>query len=118
MTGRLGGLVAVVTGAAQGIGQALAVRLAAEGAAVAVVDLNGGADTVTAITEAVGTAQSFIADLSDRASAVKPQQQVARAVGTTDILVNNAAIYPWIPFADLTLKAWQHTFRVTSSRCS
>ena len=55
MTGRLGGHVALVTGSAQGIGQALAIRLASDGAAVAVVDLKDGSDRVTAIEQAGGT---------------------------------------------------------------
>lgn len=112
MTGRLDGHVAVVTGAAQGIGQALALRLAAEGAAVAIVDLKDAADTVATITEAGGTARSFVVDISDPARVTELQAEVSSALGTVDILVNNAGVYPFIPFADLTLEVWRNTFRV------
>ncbi|MER5348384.1 SDR family oxidoreductase [Streptomyces mirabilis] len=60
MTGSLAGHVAPVTRAAQGIGHAMAVRLAADDVAVTVVDLNDGSATVEAVRQAGGTARSFI----------------------------------------------------------
>ena len=94
MSKRFEGKVAIVTGAAQGIGAAIASRLASEGAAVAVADLTAerGAETVEAIGKDGGRAAAYGADVS-RTEDV--QQLVAAAVaefGKIDILVNNAGI--------------------------
>ena len=99
--GRLAGHSAVVTGAANGIGQAIAARLGADGARVAVVDLADAADTVARVTGAGGTAVSFVADVS-RPDRVKDLlEEVGEALGPVDLLVNNVGIYPTVPFAEL-----------------
>ncbi|MET9880883.1 3-oxoacyl-ACP reductase FabG [Actinacidiphila glaucinigra] len=86
--------VAIVTGAARGIGAATAVRLAAEGRAVAVLDLDETAckDTVEQITKAGGRAVAVGADVSDEEQVAAAVARVAEELGAPTILVNNAGV--------------------------
>jgi 3-oxoacyl-[acyl-carrier protein] reductase len=86
--------VAIVTGAARGIGAATAVRLAADGHAVAVVDLaeEAGKDTVEQITKAGGRAIAIGADVADRSQVDAAVERVAAELGPPVVLVNNAGI--------------------------
>jgi 3-oxoacyl-[acyl-carrier protein] reductase len=86
--------VAVVTGAARGIGAATAVRLAAEGRAVAVIDLDEAAckETVEKITAAGGRAIAVGCDVSDEAQVEAAVARVAQELGAPVILVNNAGV--------------------------
>ncbi|MFI0900991.1 3-oxoacyl-ACP reductase FabG [Streptomyces sp. NPDC020983] len=86
--------VAIVTGAARGIGAATAVRLAAEGRAVAVIDLDETAckDTVEAVTAAGGRALAVGADVSDEAQVQAAVDRVAAELGAPTVLVNNAGV--------------------------
>jgi 3-oxoacyl-[acyl-carrier protein] reductase len=86
--------VALVTGGARGIGQAIALRLAVDGAKVAIVDLaDTGAETAREIQQASGRATTFVkADISKEADAQGAVTVVESALGPVDILVNNAGI--------------------------
>ncbi len=90
----LEGRVALVTGGARGIGRAIAMRLAQEGAKVGIVDLaEAGAGTAQEIAEATGAATTFFqADISKEAEAKAAVAAVEEALGPVDILVNNAGI--------------------------
>ncbi|MEV4631542.1 3-oxoacyl-ACP reductase FabG [Micromonospora sp. NPDC049523] len=91
---RYAGKVAVVTGGGQGIGAATARRLAAEGAAVAVVDLNGESATSVAdeLSAAGGRAVGVGCDVTDAAAVADMTSRVVEAYGRLDVLVNNAGI--------------------------
>ena len=91
---RLAGKRALVTGGASGIGAATAERFAAEGATVAIADLDGpGTDRqVAAIRTRGGDAVGIVADVGDDASVATMTERAWEALGGVDILVNNAAI--------------------------
>jgi 3-oxoacyl-[acyl-carrier protein] reductase len=86
--------VAVVTGAARGIGAGVAVKLAADGFAVAVVDLeeSAGKDTVERIGAAGGRALALGADVSDSAAVAAAVERIASELGPPVVLVNNAGV--------------------------
>ena len=86
--------VAIVTGAARGIGEATARQLASDGLAVAVVDLDEGAcaNTVTAIHDAGGTALAVGADVSDSKQVSAAVERVVADLGAPTVLVNNAGV--------------------------
>ncbi|HEY1929797.1 MAG TPA: glucose 1-dehydrogenase [Caulobacteraceae bacterium] len=91
---KLAGKVAVVTGGASGIGAACAKRLAAEGATVAVTDLQDdkGQQIVAEITGAGGRARYFHHDVTSEEAWVEVMAEVKKAFGRLDVLVNNAGI--------------------------
>ena len=112
MAGLLQNHIAVVTGSGSGIGRAIALGYAQEGAQVAVLDINGEAAGKTAadIRDAGGMAQHFFLDVTDRMACRAIAAQVASDVGSVSILVNNAGINRRNGFTsdpDAVIKDWQ-----------
>jgi NAD(P)-dependent dehydrogenase (short-subunit alcohol dehydrogenase family) len=97
VTGRLAGRVALVTGAGQGIGRAIARRLADEAAIVGVNDLAGdrAEQTVRQIVDGGGVAVSLPGDVCEPDDVHRLTAELADTAGGLDILVNNAGIFPW-----------------------
>jgi pyridoxal 4-dehydrogenase len=106
---KLEGRVAIVTGAGQGIGRAIAEKLRAEGASVVVADKNSETAEKTA-AEIGGTAHVTDVSDPDQVSAL-----VAAAIGQfgkVDILVNDAAIVPFVPWEELDFAEWRRVMSV------
>jgi NAD(P)-dependent dehydrogenase (short-subunit alcohol dehydrogenase family) len=106
VSGRLDGKVALVTGAAQGIGNAIARGLADEGARIAVVDLQRAEEAAQALPDGVGVE----ADVADEASVARMVDEVIERCGRIDVLVNNAGLYASLamrPFTEIPLDEWR-----------
>jgi NAD(P)-dependent dehydrogenase (short-subunit alcohol dehydrogenase family) len=115
MAGLVGGKVALVTGAASGIGRATALLLAREGARVLVCDLDdaGGRETVAAIAEAGGEARFAHVDVTCEPEVAAAVQAAVASFGRLDCAVNNAgATGAGGPLQDLDLEAWSRTLAV------
>ncbi|MDA8292224.1 MAG: SDR family NAD(P)-dependent oxidoreductase [Actinomycetota bacterium] len=106
---RLDGRVAIVTGAGQGIGRAIAEKLAAEGAKVVVADLN--ATTAAACAEAIGGVAHPV-DVSDEAQVAALVEATVDLHGKVDVLVNDAAIVPFVAWDDIDLAEWRRIMSV------
>jgi NAD(P)-dependent dehydrogenase (short-subunit alcohol dehydrogenase family) len=110
----LEGQVALVTGAARGLGRAIAARLARSGAEVALADLDGAAARRSAQELAAGNAEAsaFELDVASEDAVRATVTEIVAAKGRLDILVNNAGVYPLIPFEELTYEQWSRVLRV------
>lgn len=108
------GRVALVTGAASGIGLEIAHGLARQGAIICVVDRNGPAaeEAATAIVAAGGAAEAFVVDLADMVALNAMLARLTKRHPVIDILVNNAGIVHTQPAADVSLSQWNTTLAV------
>ena len=111
---RLKGEVAIVTGGARGIGRAIALRFAQEGARVAVVDLREteGLETARLIETAGGQAIFVRTDVSDSAQVQAMVDAVLARWGRIDILVNDAGICPFEGFLEMPEALWEQVLDV------
>ncbi|HWD85294.1 MAG TPA: SDR family NAD(P)-dependent oxidoreductase [Solirubrobacteraceae bacterium] len=101
---KLEGRVAIVTGAAQGIGRAIAEKLHEEGAQIAAADLNGaGAQEVAGQLDGLG----IQVDVSSEQDADRMVSETLERFGKVDVLVNAAAIVPFIPWDELDFAYWR-----------
>ena len=96
----IAGQVAIVTGAASGMGRATAFLLADEGARVAVTDVTDPAEVVQAINAGGGHAAGWILDVADPAAITRVVGEIAASLGRIDILVNNAGVSSRVALAD------------------
>ncbi len=110
----LDGRVAVVTGAATGIGMGIVSVLAQEGAAVVLIDLDGEGAAALAheLGQAGRTAMAFEADVVDRAALDVAVDEACAQLGRLDILAANAGIYPTSTLADMSDSDWDRVMNV------
>jgi 3-oxoacyl-[acyl-carrier protein] reductase len=111
---KLRGKVALVTGGGRGIGRAIAVALAREGAAVAVTarSIEQLRETVDLVHQAGGQALAVPADIAQKAEADAMVRTVAQALGPVDILVNNAGVAAFAPILEATPEDWRRMLDV------
>ena len=112
--GKLDGRVAIVTGAASGIGRGIAEAFAEEGAAVAVADKNeeGARQVADAIAGGEGRAITVTVDVTDEGQTAAMAERVLAELGGIDILVNNAGIDTVSTLVDMPLAMWQQMMDV------
>jgi len=106
--------VAIVTGAASGIGKATAIRLAGEGAAVVIADINGEGAVVVAnsISEGGGRAVALQVDVTDAPGVRAMTERAIDAFGKVDILVSNAGWDRAAPFVDTDEELWDRVIAI------
>ena len=113
--GRLEGKTAIVTGAGGGIGRAICIAFAAEGASVVCVDIDEArvAETADQIRTDKGNAEAVAADVALEATAQFAVAEAQRAFGGLDVIVNNAVHdLPLAPLTEISLADWQRTMDV------
>jgi len=111
---RLAGKVALVTGAQQGIGKAIALAYGREGASVVInyLDSQAAADEIASQIRALGQQAVAIAGDVSQAADVRRMVEAGTSLGGIDILVNNAGIFPRVEFLDMTEAQWDEVLNV------
>lgn len=111
---RLKGQVAAVTGAAQGIGYTTASRLAADGAVIAVIDINAAAADAAAdaLRKEGAEATAFPLDVSDYHAVNATFDHIVSKLGGLHIVVNAAAVFPFSPILSMTPEEWRRVMSV------
>ena len=113
---RLRGKTAIVTGAGSGIGKALATRLAQDGAAIVIADLQAYDTAAAEIAKSAGAKTLGLkVDVADETSVARMAAETVKAFGRIDILVNNAAIFSTIrlkPFEEIDVAEWRKVMDV------
>src|SRR6266404_3845225 len=109
---RLDGKVAMVTGAAQGIGAGIAKGLAAAGAPGVVADRNRADSVVTAIQDSGGRAIAVTGDVTKAADVARMFVETRAAYGAPDVLVNNAGVYKFDPIEAITEEEFHRHFNI------
>jgi NAD(P)-dependent dehydrogenase (short-subunit alcohol dehydrogenase family) len=104
--------VAVVTGAAGGLGQVFCTALARSGSAVAGVDIGDLTATAEAVADVGGDFLAVTADVTDPTSMQDAATAVGARFGRVDICVNNAGIYPLIPFEETSIELWRRVMSI------
>jgi NAD(P)-dependent dehydrogenase (short-subunit alcohol dehydrogenase family) len=107
----LDGKVAIVTGGAQGIGRAIAERLAADGARIVIADLKGAEEAAADFADGVG----LTVDVSSEDDVARMTSETVERCGAIDILVNNAGLYaslPMRPFEQIPVDEWRQVMDV------
>ena len=114
MGGRIEGKAAAVTGAASGMGRAIARRFAAEGASVAVLDCDreGAEETTKMITDEGGKAILVPTDVTEESSVESAVGATVKEFGKLDIFINNAGIVIMANAADTTIEDWDRVHNV------
>lgn len=114
---RFNGKIAMVTGAGGDIGRAIALKLAAEGAAVAVANMSreNAEDTAKQIVGAGGKALVVLGDIGNPDDVERSMNEVKSGLGGLDVLVNNAGISPLGSILDTSLNLWQRTLATNLS---
>ena len=106
--------IAVVTGGAQGIGQGIALRLAAAGCRIAVLDLQAATQTLSLVSELGRPAWGTQVDLSNAADVVRAYERLDEEFGSPYALVNAAGVFADIPFLDTPVEVWDHVMSVNA----
>lgn len=115
---KLPGKVAVITGAASGMGKAIAILYGQQGAKVVVSDLNlsGAQETAAQIASQGGEAMAVLTNVAKEEDIQNMIDSAVNTYGTVDILVNNAGIMDnFVPAADITDKLWEKIFAVNTT---
>jgi NAD(P)-dependent dehydrogenase (short-subunit alcohol dehydrogenase family) len=111
MSDSLAGKVAIVTGASQGIGKAIAKGLAAEGARIVIADLNRAEEAAEEFEDGLG----LTVDVADEAQVEGMARETVERCSSIDILVNNAGLYASLkmrPFTEIPVDEWRHVMDV------
>jgi NAD(P)-dependent dehydrogenase (short-subunit alcohol dehydrogenase family) len=104
--------VAVITGAAGGIGQAFAKRLAEEGVHIAIADLGDGSETVTLVRSAGRDAIAVKCDVSSEQSVAAMAKAVSAKFSRVDIVINCAGVFPQKNFEDMSFADWRQVMSI------